>query len=83
MTHFVNYLSTGIIARYVGDVSYILLGFVLSAIMFQLSVSLSLILNMIDLEEANAHKFTFNICITFICVVYIGFSITEVLLDKQ
>ena len=46
-------ISVGVIARQIGEVSYILLGFVLSAIMFQLSVSLALVLNIIDLEEAN------------------------------
>ena len=48
-----KHVSLGIVSRQIGDVTYILLGFVLSAIMFQLSVSLSLILNIIDLEEAN------------------------------
>ena len=46
-------MTLGIVARQIGDVTYILLGYSLSAIMFQLSVSLSLILNIIDLEEAN------------------------------
>ena len=74
-------MTLGIVARQIGDVTYILLGYSLSAIMFQLSVSLSLILNIIDLEEANQRKITYNICITVISVVYIVLASVEYKLD--
>ena len=70
-------LTLGVIARQISAVSYILLGFVLSTIMFQLSVSLALVLNIIDLEEANQRKITYNICIGLISVAYIVLAIVE------
>ncbi len=49
--------------------------------MFQLSISLSLILNIIDLKEANARKCTFNICISFIALMTIVGSYFEMQID--
>ena len=44
-----NYITIGQIARHCSATMYILLGFVLSAIMFQLSCSLALVLSMVDI----------------------------------
>lgn len=46
-------MSFGEICREIACTSYIVLGFIISATMFQLSVSLGLVLNMHDLKEAN------------------------------
>ena len=46
-------ISIANIFRHISSTSYLILGFILSAIMFQLSTSLALILNIIDLHEAN------------------------------
>ena len=75
-------ISVGVVARQVGEVSYIILGFVLSTIMFQLSVSLALVLNIIDLEEANQRKISYNICMVVICVLYIALASLEYSLDS-
>ena len=49
-----------------------LLGFVISAQMFQLSCSLALVLNIIDIKESNGRKITFNVCVGVICVACIA-----------
>ena len=49
-----------------------LLGFVISAQMFQLSCSLALVLNIIDIKESFGRKVTFNVCVSVICVACIA-----------
>ena len=51
--------------------------------MFQLSCSLSLILNMIDLKEANRRKCTYNSFVVTVGVVFIVCSSIEIRLDEQ
>ena len=82
VTYHMN-ISLGDYARHIASTSYVILGFVISATMFQLTVSLSLVLNIIDPEEAKQRKWTYNTCIVIICVVYIGCSIIEIHLDKN
>ena len=50
--------------------------------MFQLSVSLALILNIIDLQEANQRKISYNICMILISIVYIVLASVEYSLDS-
>ena len=45
-------------------------------------MSLALVLNIIDLEEANQRKISYNICITVISLVYIALAATEYSLDS-
>ena len=64
-------ITVGMIALHTGAVAYILLGFVISVTMFQLSVSLALVLCMIDVKEANTRKMTFNVAMLVIGVATI------------
>jgi len=61
--------TVGEVCVHIQATAYILLGFIISATEFQLAVSLALILNIIDVKEANARKTTFNICVSIISVV--------------
>lgn len=54
----------------------------MSATMFQLTVSLALILNMIDVKEAERRKCTYNVCICIIVVVFIVGTVVEIRLDE-
>jgi hypothetical protein len=74
-------ITPGDYARHVSSVSYIILGFVISATMFQLSVSLAVVLSIIDVDEANKRKWTYNICVSVISLVYIFCCTIEVKLD--
>lgn len=76
-------ITTGDYARHISTICYILLGFILSATMFQLSVSLALVLDIIDLPEANKRKWTYNICLLVISLVYIFCSGVEIRLDDN
>ena len=76
-------VTTGDYARHISSAAYIVLGFVLSATMFQLSNSLALVLDIIDLPEANRRKWTYNICLLIISLVYIFCSVVELHLDAH
>ena len=65
------YITAGEIFQKVQALSFLLLGFVISAQMFQLSCSLALVLNIIDLKEANGRKISFNMCVGIISVACI------------
>jgi len=75
-------ITPGDYARHVSAITYIILGFLISATMFQLSVSLALVLNIIDVEEANRRKWTYNICVLVISLVYVFCCTIEVRLDN-
>lgn len=76
-------ITVGDYARHISTICYVILGFILSATMFQLSVSLALVLDIIDLEEANKRKWTYNICLLVISLVYVFCSGVEIRLDKD
>lgn len=65
----------------IASLSYLLLGFVISATMFQLSCSLALVLNIVDIKEANARKLSFNICLSVISLVCIAGTIYELMFN--
>lgn len=71
----------GEVCLHIVATTYILLGFIISATEFQLAVSLALILNIIDVKEANARKTTFNICVSIISVVTCIGSYLETTID--
>ena len=50
-TTYNNYITVAQVSRHISATMYVLLGFVLSAIMFQLSCSLALVLSMVDVKE--------------------------------
>ena len=76
-------MTFGEICRNIACTAYIVLGFIISATMFQLSVSLSLVLNMIDLKDANTRKTTYNVTLLVINVGYITCAAFEVYLDEM
>ena len=76
-------MTFGEICRNIACTAYIVLGFIISATMFQLSVSLSLVLNMIDLKDANTRKTTYNVTLVIINVGYITCAAFEVYLDEM
>lgn len=57
--------------------SYMLLGFVISATMFQLSCSLALVLNIIDIKEAKRRRFTYNMSVIVLSIVCIFGTVYE------
>ena len=75
-------MTFGEICRNISCTSYIVLGFIISATMYQLSVSLGLVLNMFDLKEANTRKTTYNVTLSIITIGYITCSVFEQYLDS-
>ena len=75
-------MSFGEICRNIACTSYIILGFIMSATMFQLSVSLGLVLNMHDLKEANSKKMTYNVTLVVITLGYVVCAGFENYLDS-
>ena len=76
-------MTFGEISMHIAGFSYVLLGFALSITMFQLSCSLALILNMIDLKEANRRRCTYNWAVIVIASFYVFCSVIEIRLDEQ
>ena len=70
-------MTFGEIARNAASISYIVLGFIISASMYQLSISLSLVLNMCDLKDANTRKTTYNVTLFVITLGYITCAVIE------
>jgi len=70
-------MTFGEICRNVCCTSYIVLGFIISATMYQLSVSLGLVLNMFDLKDANTRKMTYNVTLVVINICYITCAVFE------
>ena len=70
------------VCQNVTALSYLLLGFVISATMFQLSCSLALMLNIIDINEADARKISFNICLSVIGVVCTVGAVYELMFNR-
>mmetsp|Transcript_9882 Transcript_9882/g.12256 ORF Transcript_9882/g.12256 Transcript_9882/m.12256 type:complete len:308 (+) Transcript_9882:3-926(+) len=64
-----DHVTASEVCQHLQALSYILLGFVISATMFQLSCSLALVLNIIDIKEANGRKVSFNLCVGVIGIV--------------
>ena len=75
-------MTFGEISRTVACTSYIVLGFIISATMYQLAVSLGLILNFFDLKEANTRKTTYNVTLLIINLGYITCAAFEEYLDS-
>lgn len=76
-------MTFGEICRNICCTSYIVLGFIISATMYQLSVSLGLVLNMFDLKDANTRKLTYNVMLVIINICYITCAIFEYYLDSR
>lgn len=76
-----NGITVGDYARHVSSICYIILGFVISCTMYQLSCSLALVLNIIDVQEANRRKWTYNICVFIIGLVFVFCSAIQIKLD--
>ena len=70
-------------AQHVCSLAYLLLGLVMCCMMFQLSCSLSLILNIFDLKEAKKLKNTYNICIFIVGLMCIACGVYEYNLDRR
>ena len=77
-----QHMTFGEICRNTANTSYIILGFIISATMFQLSVSLGLVLNMFDLKEANQRKTTYNVTLVVITLGYVACTCFENYLDS-
>ena len=75
-------LTFGEICRNIACSSYIVLGFIICATMYQLSVSLGLILNFFDLKDANTRKTTYNVTLLIINICYITCTAFECYLDS-
>ena len=63
--------------------SYILLGFVISATMFQLSCSLALVLNIIDIKELEKRKLSYNVAVIILGITCTICSFYELFWHNQ
>ena len=71
-------MSFSRVSQHIQVLSYVLLGFVISATMFQLSTSLAFVLNIIDIKEAEKRKLSYNISMLLlgvVCIVGTGYEL--------
>ena len=73
--------TVGTMFRIIGTNAYIFLGLLLSSMMYELSISLSLVLNMCELKDAQLKKRTCNICLLIIGLIMIVVAVYEFNLD--
>jgi len=66
----------------VAALCYILLGFVISSQMFQLSCSLALVLNIIDIKESKGRTLSFNICVIIIALATSAVAFYQMVMNR-